>query len=122
MFIITMSNSGHFANSISEVSAIDGIRIANCSPQIADSTIINNGNDGLYASGSGAATVTGNTFTGNGRHGVYLNQTAIPPNISGNTGSGNGTNGVVLAGYGDRRSKLVVSSRLSDCAAQRGNS
>ena len=92
------SNSGHFTNSISEDSAIDGIRIANCSPQITDSTITNNGNDGLYASGSGAATVTGNIFTGNGRHAVYLNQTAIPPNISGNTGSGNGTNGVVLAG------------------------
>ena len=57
-----------------------------------------NGNDGLSTSGTGAAAVTGNTFTANVNHAVYLNQTNIPPNISDNTGSGNGTNGVVLAG------------------------
>ena len=93
-----LSDSGHFTNSISEQSAIDGIRILDCSPRIDASTISNNANDGLYASGSGAPLIAGNTFTGNTRHGLYLNQTNISPNISGNTGSGNGTDGVVLAG------------------------
>ena len=93
-----LSDSGYFTNSISEESAIDGIRVGNCSPEIRDSTIQNNANDGMYAFGSGAVTVTGNTFTGNTRHGLYLDQTTISPNVSDNTGSGNGTNGVVLEG------------------------
>jgi hypothetical protein len=92
------SSSGHFTNSISEESAIDGIRIANCSPQITYSTVASNGNHGLYAEGSGAVTVTGNIFTDNNQYAVYLNQTAISPTFSVNTGNGNDTNGLVLAG------------------------
>ena len=92
------SDSGHFTNSISEESVNDGIRIYNCSPQINNSKFIDNVNDGLYTSGSGAATITENIFTGNGRYGVYLNQSSISPNFSRNTGNGNSTDGIVIAG------------------------
>ena len=65
MYIITMSNSGHFANSISEVSAIDGIRVANCSPQILNSTFSNNASHGLTVL-SGLPTATNCIFWGDG--------------------------------------------------------
>jgi hypothetical protein len=67
------SDSGHFTNSISEFSAMDGVRISNCSP-----------------------TVTGNVFTGNKEYGLRLLGSLI--SFSGNTGSGNGTNGIGVSG------------------------
>jgi hypothetical protein len=59
------SNSGHFANSISEESAIDGIRIANCSPQISNSTFSNNAGRGLTVS-SGSPAVTNSILWSDG--------------------------------------------------------
>ena len=39
---------------------------------VTDTTISQNGSDGVYVPG-GVATLTGNTITNNGRHGIYLN-------------------------------------------------
>jgi hypothetical protein len=68
------SDSGHFINSISEYSATDGVRIANCS-----------------------TTVTGNVFTGNEEYGLRLALVSLIT-FSGNTGSGNGINGIGVSG------------------------
>jgi hypothetical protein len=92
------SDSGHFANSISEFSAQDGIRIANCSPEISESEIRNSTRYGLYAFGTGAPVLTGNNFTFNGDHAVNMATSIVPPGVGVNAGSDNGTNGVVLTG------------------------
>jgi len=67
------SDSGHFINSISEYSAMNGVWISNCTP-----------------------TVTGNIFTGNKEYGLRILGVLIP--FSGNTGSGNGINGIGVSG------------------------
>ena len=91
------SDSGHFINSISEYSAMDGVKIANCSPAITNSEFIENTLNGLYASNSGTPTVTGNVFIGNKEYGLRLDLGSLI-HFSGNTGSGNGTNGIGVSG------------------------
>jgi hypothetical protein len=91
------SDSGHFINSISEYSAMDGVSIVNCSPAITNSEFIESRRHGLYALGSGTPTVTGNVFTGNEEYGLRLDLGSLIP-FPGNTGSGNGTNGIGLSG------------------------
>jgi hypothetical protein len=44
------SDAGHFANSISEFSYRDGIRIDGCSPRISNSTLSNNARYGIFTS------------------------------------------------------------------------
>lgn len=57
----------HFTNSISEESAIDGIRIAYCSPQISNSTFSKNAGRGLTVSStSGSPTVINSILWGDG--------------------------------------------------------
>ena len=92
------SASGYFRNSISEFSGQYGIRIYSASPEITDSTISDNTQHGLYAAGGGAATVTDNTFTGNGGYALFFNQSVISPAGSNNTGSGNALDGIALTG------------------------
>jgi hypothetical protein len=53
---------------------------------------------GLYAEGSGAATVTDNVFTDNGGYALFFDQSVISPAGSNNTGSGNDLDGVALSG------------------------
>ena len=59
------SDSGHFTNSISEESAIDGIRVASCSPKISNSTFSKNVGHGLTVS-SGSPTVINSILWGDG--------------------------------------------------------
>jgi predicted outer membrane repeat protein/parallel beta-helix repeat protein len=93
------SDSGHMTNSTSEHSAQHGVRISTCSPQITGSQLSSNGNSGLYVSGAGSPTITGNNFTGNSQYGAELNLTSVNPVIYGNTGSGNLlSNGLVVSG------------------------
>jgi parallel beta-helix repeat protein len=93
-----LSDSGYMAHCISEYSGQHGVRITNSSPEITDSTFRDNVLNGLYASGGGMPTVTGNTFNDNGQYAAHLNQVSISPLISGNTGSGNQINALVFEG------------------------
>jgi parallel beta-helix repeat protein len=92
------SNEGYLANCISEHSHQHGIRIQECSPQITDSTFRDNALSGLYASGSGTPTISGNDFIDNGQYAAHLNQAIISPLISNNTGSGNQINALAFRG------------------------
>lgn len=60
-----LSNSGHFTNSISEQSASNGLRIADCSPKISNSTFSNNVGNGLTVS-SGSPMVINTILWGDG--------------------------------------------------------
>ena len=75
----------------------DGVQIANCSPQISDSTSRNNTLSGFYASGSGTPIIRDNRFTDNGQLRCLPEPDGDQsPLISGNTGSGNQINALVF--------------------------
>ena len=93
------SESGHMADCISEHSAKYGVRVSTCSPQITDSEFLYSEDSGLYLSGAGTPTITGNNFTGNKHYGATVLLSSMNPVISGNTGSGNlQANGLVFSG------------------------
>jgi hypothetical protein len=48
--VFYLSDSGYFANSISEYSALDGIRVESSNPAVINATMVNNSRYGLYCS------------------------------------------------------------------------
>jgi len=92
-----VSNSGHFTNSLSELSLVNGVRSVSCSPSINSSTMSDNLGCGLRSETSGGPSVLDNVFNDNGDYAVKLtDQTLV--SYSGNTGNGNGVNGFGLKG------------------------
>ncbi len=116
------TDPGHFNNSITEYSSNHGLRAYNSTLQMNQSELLNNAVDGYYHDNNGTLTISGNTFSDNGRYGFgmtgatnsYLSATNNEfynngsygghvtstglTGCSGNTGSGNGVNGFGLAG------------------------
>jgi parallel beta-helix repeat protein len=90
-------HTGRFADSISEHSSQNGIKIFDSSPAIMDSVITHSGGDGLYIFGASNPIITGNVFSHNSGYGVYFNNPPLP-SLSGNTGEGNTFNGMGLKG------------------------
>lgn len=101
------SDSGYFRNSVSEYSVEHGLRLHSNSIEISNSTFSNNNKSGVYASGDVTnLVITGNTFTNNIVHAVYLDDIHSINDCSGNSGNGNGS-GFGIAG------KLKGNSKLS---------
>ena len=113
------STSGHFINSISEYANYSALKTTHCSPDINNSTFRNsnnhgvscntysstitqntfsdNGDHGLYITGDCTPTITNNIFNNNDGYGAYLNNINIT-SLPGNTGIGNTYNGIALSG------------------------
>ncbi len=92
------SDSGHFINSISELSAMDGIRIVGCSPVISNSSINDNTVDGIKLTDGGSPQIINNSFGSNDSYATNLNLSDYTSSFFGNTGNGNGLNGFGVSG------------------------
>lgn len=74
-----------------------GLQGVECGPQLVRSTFRDNGQHGLFVSGSSQPLLTDNRFDNNHDWGAYLYNVPLA-DYSGNDGSGNGVNGLGLSG------------------------
>ncbi len=91
------SDSGHFADSISEYSETDGLRISSCSPEITDSAFFSNSGCGINSSAPKIG-LGNNLIYENGLDGIKLTGVA---DIVNNTIISNGDDGINCSGGND---------------------